>query len=493
MIAFKNQIIIFLSVFIGIFLYSCKDKWEDHIKIQDSMLAVNLLDQITANPDLSKFAEYLKKTGYDQVVASSRTFTIWAPTNAALQSLDQTIANDTAKLRQLVANHISNQSYFTSMPSPVLMIRTLNGKNISFTKTKFEEANIKVADRYVGNGVLHTIDLAILPKNNGWEYLNNSVSSAQKAFLKSLDYSYRDSSKAEVTGIDPATGIPILKPGSGFFQKNYFLQRVADLSNEDAQFTFVMLTDAAFTSEKTKLSKYYAVNDPAATPARNAFVSDSITNWNIVKDLVFRGSFTADILPDSLISNDSTKIHLDKSAILETRKISNGVVYVVNRIDYKLSGKIKPVIIQGENYAGIYGNNGTRSTITRRNPNTNVDFREIYFYNSGVASYWIKYQPILNNVTYKVYWVAVRDFNTTAVLPAVPLLFSQRLAFGTTALLPAFPYKQVELLNYNEVYLGDYTVTSYGRLDTFLVSAASTGNGTNTLVLDYIKMIPVLN
>jgi hypothetical protein len=132
---------------------------------------------------------------------------------------------------------------------------------------------------------------------------------------------------------------------------------------------------------------------------------------------------------------------------------------------------------------------GTRSTITRRNPYTNANFREIYFYNHGTASYWIHYLPTVNAVTYKVYWVAVRDFNTTGTIT----YFTQRVAFVTTALLPAFPYKQVDILNYNEVYLGDYTVTTYGVLDTFLVSATTTGNGTNSLVLDYIKMVPVIN
>ncbi len=493
MIAYKNQSIIFLSLFIGLFITGCKDKWEDHIKIQDPILTENLLGQITKNPDLSKFAEYLTKTGYDQVVASSKTFTIWAPTNLALQNLDPAIVNDTAKLKPFVANHISNQSYFTNMPNPSLMIRTLNGKNITFTKTKFEEANITVADRYVGNGVLHTIDLAILPKLNSWEYLNNSMISLQQTFLKSLNYVYRDSSRAEVIGIDPKTGRPILKEGSGYFPRNYFLQRAADISNEDVKYTFVILTDAAFTAEKEKLAKYFTVNNPLATPERNTFVSDSITNWNVVKDLAFKGDYTAATLPDTLTSNDSTRIHLDKGAILESHKVSNGVVLVMNRIDYPMSRKIKPVIIQGEYYVSNYGSNGTRSTITRRNPFTNVDFSEIYFYNTLVASYWIKYQPTLNTLTYKVYWVAVRDFNTTAVAPAVPVMFSQRLAFGTTALLPAFPYKQVDILNYNEVYLGDYTVGSYGILDTFLVGATTTANGTNSLVLDYIKMVPVIN
>jgi len=489
MIANKNQYFIFLFLFIGLFLSGCTDKWEDHNKIQDSVLADNLLLQIQKNPDLSKFAEYLNKTGYDKVVASSKTFTIWAPTNLALQNLDPAIVSDTAKLKPYVANHISYQSYLTSMANPTLTIRTLNGKNILFSKTKFEEANIITADRYVGNGVLHTIDMGIPPKSNAWDYLNSSATSLQKSFLLSQSYIFRDSSRAEVIGIDPKTGIPILKDGTGYFPKNYFLQRVADVSNEDVKYAYVILTDAAFTAEKVKLSKYFTVNDPLKTPARNTFITDSITSWNIVKDLAFKGDYTLASLPDTLTSNDSTRIHLDKSAIVQTIKVSNGVVFVMNRIDYPMSRKIKPVIVEGEYYVSNYGNNGTRSTITRRNPYTNIDFREIYFFNSGVNSYWIKYQPTVCTTTYKVYWVAVRDFNTTGTL----VMFSQRLAFGTTALLPAFPYKQVDILNYNEVYLGDITVTSYGKLDTFLVGAANTTNGQNSLVLDYIKMVPVTN
>jgi uncharacterized surface protein with fasciclin (FAS1) repeats len=489
MIANKNQYFIFLSLFFGLFLSGCKDKWEDHNKIQDSILAENLLSQIQLNPELSKFAEYLNKTGYDKVVASSKTFTIWAPTNLALRNLDPAIVNDTARLKPFIANHISYQSYFTSMPNPLITIRTLNGKNILFSKVKFEEANIIVADRYVGNGVLHTIDLAIVPKLNAWEYLNSAPTSLQQSFLQSQNYIYRDSSRAEVTGIDPKTGIPILKEGTGYFARNKFHERVANISNEDNKYTFVMLTDDAFNTEKTKLSKYFTVNNPLATPARNAFVTDSITSWNIAKDLAFRGDYTLANLPDTLTSNDSIRIHLDKSAILQTIKVSNGIVFVMNRIDYVMSRKIIPVIIQGENWASYMENVGTRNVITRRNPYTNADFRELYFFNTGRASYWVKYQPTVLSTTYKVYWMAVRDFNTTGTL----VMFSQRLAFGTTALLPAFPYKPVAILNYDEVYLGDYTVTSYGKMDTFLVGATSTGNGTNSLVLDYIKMVPVIN
>jgi uncharacterized surface protein with fasciclin (FAS1) repeats len=498
MIALKKQYSIFLYLFTVLVFSGCNDKWEDHNKIQDPVLAENLFLEIQKNPDLSTFAGYLKETGYDKVIASSKTFTIWAPINLALENLDPAIVNDDSLLKQFVANHISNQAYLTRSADPVLTIRTLNGKNILFTKTKFEEANIIVADRYAGNGVLHIIDMAITPKLNAWEYLNNSVTSLQKSFLQSQNYIYRDLTQAEITGIDPKTGNPIYKEGTGYFSRNYFLQGISDISNEDGKYTFVILTDDAFNAEKTKVSPYFTVSIAGATPERNAFVTDSITSWNIAKDLVFVGDYTIDNLPDTLTSYDSLKVHLDVSAIVETHKVSNGVVYVMNRIDYKMSDKIKPVIIEGENYVPYSGvtpavsyrnTSGTRSTITRRNPYTNANFREIYFYNHGTASYWIHYLPTVNAVTYKVYWVAVRDFNTTGTIT----YFTQRVAFVTTALLPAFPYKQVDILNYNEVYLGDYTVTTYGVLDTFLVSATTTGNGTNSLVLDYIKMVPVIN
>jgi uncharacterized surface protein with fasciclin (FAS1) repeats len=175
MIAFKKQYFIFLTLFMGLFIAGCNDKWEDHYKIQDPVLGENLLVQIKKNPDLSKFAEYLTKTGYDKVVASSKMFTVWAPTNVALANLDQATVDDTAKLKQVIANHISNQSYLTRSANPVLTIRTLNGKNILFTKTTFEEANITKADQYTGNGVLHIVDMVIVPKLNAWEYLNNAI------------------------------------------------------------------------------------------------------------------------------------------------------------------------------------------------------------------------------------------------------------------------------------------------------------------------------
>ena len=71
-------------------------KWEDHNAVTDAALTKDLFQQISENTALSKFAELLTKSGYDKVIASSKTFTVFAPTNTALTGLDPAIVNDTA-------------------------------------------------------------------------------------------------------------------------------------------------------------------------------------------------------------------------------------------------------------------------------------------------------------------------------------------------------------------------------------------------------------
>jgi uncharacterized surface protein with fasciclin (FAS1) repeats len=455
---------------------SCKkDKWNDRNRIDDPALKKNLLQMISSNPDLSLFNTYLVKTGYDKVIASSKTFTIWAPTNTALQAVDPAVINDTAQLKLLVANHIVNQSYLTTMPSPALRIRTLNGKNITFTATQVDEEHIISADQYTANGILHVVDGVLLPKMNAWEYLN-SVVGFQQAFLQSLKYTGIDTTIAEQIGVDPETGRPIYKPGTGIVELNRFLQRT-DISNEDSLLTYVILKDNAYTDEKNKLVQYFT--DTTAT------LTDTTTQWNVVKDLVFNGVYDPDNLPAVLYSvKDSVKFHLDRNAIVSVQKVSNGIVYVMDHIDYELDSKIKPIIIEGERFYDLKDRTKASSVRTRINPLTHLLFRDIYIANHGVNAFWINYRTVVNSVKYKVYWVAVNDFQTGT--------FPMRVAFKDPA-VTGFAYKTVELNNYSEVYLGDYTTDHYGLLNLYLVGNSVTTNGLNTLVLDYIKLVPILN
>ena len=91
--------------------------------------------------------------------------------------------------------------------------------------------------------------------------------------------------------------------------------------------------------------------------------------------------------------------------------------------------------------------------------------------------------------SYKVYWATYNNrYNNT---------LNQRLAIGSPA-STTFPYRNVPYDVYDEVYLGDYTVSTYdkGYLDLYLVSADIAPNSSNynqnAMFLDYIRLEPVI-
>src|SRR4029079_4708903 len=110
----------------------CK-KWEDHSKIENQDLNKNLLDAINQRSNLSKFYEYLVKTGLDKELSSSKTYTVWAPVNDALQSLDPAIVFDSVKLRAFIGNHIALEAYLKSNTTQTVRVGMLNGKRVAFT------------------------------------------------------------------------------------------------------------------------------------------------------------------------------------------------------------------------------------------------------------------------------------------------------------------------------------------------------------------------
>lgn len=475
---------------ITLLLNACeKERWDSHNKILDPQIKENLLQAIQRDPDLSMFSQYLHETGYDSIIASSRTYTVWAPTNEAMKNIDPSWIKDTSKLKQLIANHISLTAFTTSMILDSIRVKTLNGKNIIFKKNAVENANLIKEDIYTNNGILHVIDQPLIPKMNIWEYLNTTFSgSLQQKYLQSLLYSYQDPDSAVQIGIDPLTGKPIYQPGTGIVYRNRYLQKV-NISNEDSLLTYIILTDQVYQQEENKLKTYFTDTSTART--------DSITQWHIVKDLAIRGIYNPDNLPANLYSaNDSVIYHLDKSAIISTYRASNGIVYVMNNINYDLSTKIKPIIIQGENFYDRMDPTKSYSIITRRNPITDSIFREFYMANYGIASYWVRYPVVLNSIKYKVYWVSMNDVQTGN--------FQMKLGFrshlDTIPQPPSsinydfqFPYTVVTPNNYNEVYLGEYSSSTYGLLDIFLIGNNTTTNGSNTILLAYIKLIPELN
>jgi uncharacterized surface protein with fasciclin (FAS1) repeats len=479
-----------VAMFGMILITSCKDVWKDHNELNMQMLDKTLASQISEEADLSLFNSYLVKTGYDKVLASAKTFTVWAPLNSALENLDQTIVNDDEKLKAFVGNHISYQSYFTQKPNPSLIIRTLNGKNITFTANTFENANIVTADVYLKNGVLHTVDEAAIPKPNAWEYLQSStLAQKQATYIASLNFTEIDTTQGVPLFIDPVTGETVFQEGTTFpVVRNQYFKKIADLSSEDSTLTVIILNDAAFDSEVDKLKPFYKTTSPEITDIESKF--------SAVRDLVIRGTYDLNNLPDSLTSVTGVKIHLDKNAVVESQQLSNGIAYVVNSIGYKvLENKIPTIIIQGELTDSIR----SQSAVVYKRQKSPDGFLFDEIQSTSITSspnplYHYRYKTVVNSTKYAVYWRSINDILTTSFSMAVKFNPARKYndSMAGTEYKEVLPFDSANPVTYRETYLGEYTPENFGTLYAFLVSSLGASSTEPTaLSLDYIKLVPI--
>lgn len=456
---------------------ACQDKWDEHTELRDAKLGQNLFQSIQGEPSLSKFAELLVKTEYDDVLTSSKKYTVWAPSNTALENLSADILNDEQKLKDFIGYYIVELPYNTTIAKDTLRLKTLNGKYIYFSQTGFEDASLLTKDQYTGNGILHTISKAVYAKQNILDVINASAFK-QKEYLASLNYEAMDSAVAEQTGVDPLTGKPIYKPGTGIVQKNLLFDRVGSLKNEDQEYTLFLLADAALESERTKIKPY--------TKGPSSESTERLASLMVMKDLVFKGRFTVNNLPNTLISEDGVQVPIDKSAIQETYQTSNGIIYVMNHVTVPLQNKIRNVRQEGENPTGFSRTDKSANIKyrLRRNPFTQELFNDIYIYNHKIPLFHVKYRvKDLYSINYKVYWVAPNDVQTVT--------FKQRFAISDPE-STAFAETLVPLKNFDEVYVGEFTNESFGDYNAFVIAANNGGDGINSINLDYFRLEPQL-
>jgi uncharacterized surface protein with fasciclin (FAS1) repeats len=491
---FKKEHLL-IAVIFSTLVIGCK-KWEDHTAIRNQDLTKDLYTAIKNESTLSRFAELVTQAGLDTLLRSSKTFTIWAPSNAALTTLDPSIPNDITKLRSFILNHISFQLYFTGDAQTSKRIGMLNGKYNNFLNNKFEDATITTADRYVKNGVLHIIDKFVLVLPNLWDYINSTTTQyTQNNFIAGLNFSSFDPSLATIDSISSSTGLPVYHPGTGIVIKNSFNEKAFDTRKEDKQYTYFIVANAGFILKADSLKPYFNTGNVAKT--------DSLDKWNIVKDLLVEGLYpSAGSLPPVLISKFGLPIPIDVSLIIDTKKVSNGIVYVVSLSGVATKSKFQQIRIEGEAPSG-FSRTDKAANINyrvRRNPVTSLYFNDLYVTATNITAapgfysyYTLNEMP---SMKYNVYASAVNDFQTGAVLQninAAYLVSSGPPAVYTTlaALSYAVPLSTAAGA-YNEVLLGQFTSTQFGTLEMRLVQANATNVATNTpSVLDYLRLVPV--
>ncbi|MBN2613393.1 MAG: fasciclin domain-containing protein [Bacteroidales bacterium] len=314
---------------------SC-DPWKDYNQLNNSNVDKTLNEVIASDADISTFAQILKLTGYEKLLLTEQSLTVFAPSNEALQDIN---LENTEALTEWVKNHIAKLTYYTDKSGQFASenIELINGKNVPLGLGTVSGSNIIKNNIYCANGVLHIIDSEIIFRKNIWEYMQGETGYLQTQYILSQEDKVMDMTKSIQIGIN-INGKPIFDTVWAY--RNTFLETY-QLNNERKNYTVVLIDQSSFNSLINKYSKYFAQD---SLELQNREITHQITLDMVLKDTVIT---TAGRFP----SVDDVLVDIDPSNITETYQASNGIVYKVNAADVKVfNNKIKEQIIEAEDY-----------------------------------------------------------------------------------------------------------------------------------------------
>lgn len=361
-------------VYVCIFAFSlmaCNDKWDEHYqaKVTGTKSELNLYEYIKSKSELSIFADMIRIAGYEKVLTSSQTYTVWAPVNESLKDFDLT---DTIAVSNIVKNHITRFLYSTSDLSSV-SVNMLSDKIIVFERrnTTFVLGNSPLTSGEVlaKNGIVHTVATYVPYTYNIWEFIGRTPGlDSLRAFLYSQsEYVFDEEASVEIGTNEFNQAIY----DSVIVFSNPILDRIGSLYLEDSLYAAVLPNNQAWSTIYNKVKQNFKVLPEAGGVAMQRLY----TQKAIVEDMIFRvPDVKTDLtLADSLIATSGSVFKpsaylFDNSA---KHQLSNGFAYVTDSLRYKASEAWqKPIKIEAEysdfgrtyDYSNIYLRSGAGSS-----------------------------------------------------------------------------------------------------------------------------------
>ena len=286
---------------------ACTDTWESHYQPKTELNATETLwELIQADPELTKFAEFVKATGYDELLSQNRFYTVWAPVNESeffnagidLTSLSDSMI-DVYKL-EFVENHIADYNHTATGTMSDNMVKMLNGKYNRFEGTAgaytFKKVDVKETNIAAKNGLLHKTANNAIFTANVWEQLSKESSiSLLTGFLRSYDVSKFDKANS-VEG--PIVDQKVTYLDSVIIESNEWFERFGILNREDSSYTMFAPTDQAWTAMYEKAKPYFVYDEQ--TPDRDS-LQEVMTKDFLCRHLVFSNTIQKSPT-DSLVS-----------------------------------------------------------------------------------------------------------------------------------------------------------------------------------------------
>lgn len=292
---------------LAMLMFSCTD-WDDHYDadtaVTDSQRG-SLWTNIENNSGLTQFASLLKKTGYNDLLNQSQTYTVWAPKDGTFDYDALKNTSDDRVQRQFVENHIARNNYPASgqVNENIYM---LNKKMMNFASTAngYTMQNIALQLPSIGgnNGTIHLLEGKVPFLANLYESLNNEQFAIDSIsnYFHSYDTLMLDQQRS-VEGPAINGEITYLDTVYTEYNKLYSFYN-AYINREDSNYSMLIPTNEAWKKAKDKVSQLYQYpkefkvrvfitnstsKDSTIQIVDPFHLQDSITNTQLLDNLFF--------------------------------------------------------------------------------------------------------------------------------------------------------------------------------------------------------------
>jgi uncharacterized surface protein with fasciclin (FAS1) repeats len=165
----QSKIIVGMLIMI---VFSCNKKWDQYYVKPAYLDNGSVFELLGKNPDYTQFVSLVRKTGYDSILRSGGTSTVFALKNGAFSGID-TVSNIVA-LKKIIGMHILNSTVYTDGMNNTNVL-SFSGKLLKFasspTGPTVNGIVIKGLNSRALNGVIHEVEKVILPISNHYEAL----------------------------------------------------------------------------------------------------------------------------------------------------------------------------------------------------------------------------------------------------------------------------------------------------------------------------------
>ncbi len=339
---------------------SCQDEGYEDVSGTASQ---TLWEVISSRSDLSEFAQVLRQNGYDDLLSSSGTYTVFAPGNAAVSAIDDD------KLSEVPGSHIALLGYNKTALAEMSYLTMINERQALLSELALTDEEIVCR-----NGFLRfsTAGARATQQNIYELLLDLSDEYEMAAFITSLGDSVMDTEKSVQIGIDATTNQPIYDTVMTYYNP---LFDYVPLNDNDSLISLMLVDNVTWNKLINRYWRYMrqhvdASEDPnLLDPTKDTnydfgskfdtVSTDYVTRVELVRDLSFSyegATLTSSVNNPETVSqvyNSRTGIEvtMDSATVLDTLMASNGRIEIASNAKIKLgNNKIKDIYLEGEDY-----------------------------------------------------------------------------------------------------------------------------------------------